>query len=291
MEIFFRYIEFEKRLSEHTITSYKNDLTQFGEYLESNYSIKMEEASHSIIRSWIMQLAEIGMTPRTITRKIACLRSFFKFLVKESIIEKDPTQNLKSPKIKKRLPVIISEEECYQLLETLPFTEDFFGIRDKLVLELLYGTGIRLSELIGLNEKDVSTYEGTIKVFGKGKKYRIIPLNKNLVDLIKVYISKKGEEMSGNLNNHLVVTNAGEKAYPIFIYRTVKKYLSLVSTSDRKSPHVLRHSFATHLLNKGAELNAIKDLLGHSSLAATQVYTHNSPEKLRAIFEQAHPKS
>jgi integrase/recombinase XerC len=206
--------------------------------------------------------------------------------MKKKIIQKDPTLKIKAPKVKKSLPAFVEEESVIKLLDKLEFKDTFEDTRDKLVLEILYGTGIRLSELIELKEMDVNKHDRTIKVLGKGNKERIIPVNKTLFELIDIYKKKKT-----STEPYLLVTDAGEKTYPMFIYRIVQKYLKLVTTVEKKSPHVLRHTFATHLLNKGADLNAIKDLLGHSSLAATQVYTHNSIEKLKAIFDQAHPKS
>lgn len=287
---FLSYIEFEKRYSKHTLISYKNDLDQFCTYLNSSYqSNDPALANYNLIRSWILTLVENQISAKSINRKIACLRSYYKFLLKKGIIENDPTLKIKAPKVKKTLPVFVEEENMSKLLDQLTFEETFKGIRDKLILEFLYGTGVRLSELINIKEGDVSKFEGTVKILGKGNKQRIIPINKTLLELIDIYKkTKKDQKMDSEF---LIVTDQGEKTYPMFIYRIVNNYLSLITTAEKKSPHVLRHSFATHLLNKGADLNAIKDLLGHSSLAATQVYTHNSIEKLKAIFDQAHPKS
>ena len=290
IESFFKYIEFEKRYSKHTLLSYKNDLDQFSSFLHSTYQIENPaEANYGIIRSWILTLVENNISPKSVNRKLASLRSYYKFLLKKGEILKDPMLKIKAPKVKKSLPAFVEEESMHKLLDQLEFKDDFSGIRDKLVLELLYGTGIRLSELLNLKETDVNSFEKTIKVLGKGNKQRIIPLNQTLHQIINIYRERKGIEMGSG--NYLIVTDKGEKTYPMFIYRLVTTYLSNVTTLEKKSPHVLRHSFATHLLNKGADLNAIKDLLGHSSLAATQVYTHNSIEKLKAIFDQAHPKS
>jgi integrase/recombinase XerC len=292
MEGFLKYLEFEKRLSNHTLTSYSNDLSQFSSYLYSQYQITvLAEANYSLIRSWISQLAENNISSRSITRKIATLRSYYKYALREGYVNADPTLKIRTPKLKKRLPSVIPEEECIHMLDRLQFPDDPEGVRDKLILELFYGTGIRRAELISLKEGDVDIYNATLTVLGKGNKQRLIPLNKNLVELIKLYRDKKRYVMGSNLNKYLIVTTDGEKTYPVLINRIVKKYLIQITTSEKKSPHVLRHSFATHLLNNGADLNAIKDLLGHTSLAATQVYTHNSPEKLKAIFDQAHPKS
>jgi integrase/recombinase XerC len=294
VEAFLNYIQNEKRYSKHTLTSYRNDLSQFSSYLTKVYQLTSPtEATYPIVRSWIMELVENKLDSRSVNRKIVCLRSYYKFLLKKEGLLKDPTLKIKALKIKKTLPVFIEENNISALLDSLSFSDDFEGLRDKLVIELLYGTGIRLSELIELKEKDINSFDHTIKVLGKGNKQRIIPINKTLFHLINIYKDKKnGTGMGTEMNQNLILTNDGKKTYPMFIQRMVKKYLSLSGvTLEKKSPHVLRHTFATHLLNKGADLNAIKDLLGHSSLAATQVYTHNSIEKLKSIFDQAHPKS
>jgi integrase/recombinase XerC len=301
IDLFLKYIEFEKRYSSHTLISYKTDLQQFADFLFTTYQLsEPDKANFPLIRDWIASLANQDISSKSINRKIASLRSYYKFLLKKSLITKDPTVKVKAPKIRKRLPLYIEEKDINLLLDHLVFTDDFKGLRDKLIFELLYGTGIRLSELIGLKVSDINQFENTIKVLGKGNKQRIIPLNKSLVNLINVYKDKIKENME-TTHEYLIVTDKGEEAYPMFIQRVVKKYLESgitvdgisrpITTIEKKSPHILRHSFATHMLNKGADLNAIKDLLGHSSLAATQVYTHNSIEKLKAIFDQAHPKS
>jgi len=289
---FLKYIEYEKRYSKHTLTSYKNDLLQFSAFLENEYQLSFpEQATYPLIRSWVASLAENAIQPKSITRKIASLRSYYGFLNRSAVISKDPTLKLKAPKVKKSLPIYVEEETLTSLLDGELFEDTFEGQRDRLILELLYGTGIRLSELIETKIKHLNPYEQTIKVLGKGNKERLIPMNVTLVERINSYELRKKKEGISNSKDYLIVTNKGEQTYPMFIYRTVKKYLDMVTTVEKRSPHVLRHSFATHLLNKGADLNAIKDLLGHSSLAATQVYTHNSPEKLKEIFKQAHPKS
>lgn len=292
MKSFFNYIEFEKRYSQHTITSYKNDLSQFSIFLEKEYEIsKLKGAGHPQIRHWIITLMENEMDPKTINRKIATLKSYYKFQLREGVISKNPTLKIIAPKVQKKLPVFIEESSMENLLDYFEFSNDFKGIRDRVVIELLYGTGMRLSELIEMKENNISIYDKTIKVLGKGNKERIIPVNPNLLETIKLYQQTKKDENFRNKVDQFVVKNDGEKVYPTFIYRMVKKYLGAVTTSEKKSPHVLRHTFATHLLNKGADLNAVKELLGHTSLAATQVYTHNSIDKLKKVFEQAHPKA
>jgi integrase/recombinase XerC len=289
---FLTYLSVEKRYSKHTTVSYRNDLSNFSDYLLTTYEFSTPEfATYPMLRSWIVNLVDQEMMPKTINRKIACLRSFYHFLQKKECITKDPTLKIRALKVKKSLPIFVEEDNMIKLLDQIEFHNSFDSIRDKLVLELLYGTGIRLSELIGLKSSDVNLYQKTIKVLGKGNKERIIPIHDTFITLSKEYTNKKKSESFGNNNDFFVVTNDGEQAYPMFIYRLVRKYLDQITTVDKRSPHVLRHTFATHLLNKGADLNAIKDLLGHTSLAATQVYTHNSIDKLKAIFDQAHPKS
>ena len=289
---FLTYLSVEKRCSKHTTVSYRNDLSNLSDYLLTTYEFSTPEfATYPMLRSWIVNLVDQEMMPKTINRKIACLRSFYHFLQKKECITKDPTLKIRALKVKKSLPIFVEEDNMIKLLDQIEFHNSFDSIRDKLVLELLYGTGIRLSELIGLKSADVNLYQKTIKVLGKGNKERIIPIHDTFITLSKEYTNKKKSESFGNNNDFFVVTNDGEQAYPMFIYRLVRKYLDQITTVDKRSPHVLRHTFATHLLNKGADLNAIKDLLGHTSLAATQVYTHNSIDKLKAIFDQAHPKS
>jgi len=287
---FFLYLQHEKRYSKHTLTSYETDLRQLAVYLISTYeTTDISLASYQMLRSWLLSLAGEDLKPRSLARKIACLKSYYAFLHKQGIIQLNPTLRLKSPKLEKRLPDFVEEKNMDILLDQITFPEGFEGIRDKLILELLYGTGIRLSELIGIKESDYNHYDHTLKVLGKGNKERIVPINKTLSNLISIYIAQKNLEETKN--NFLIVTDKYDKLYPVFVQRIVKKYLTLVTTLEKKSPHVLRHTFATHLLNHGADLNSIKDMLGHSSLAATQVYTHNSLEKLKAVFEKAHPKA
>jgi integrase/recombinase XerC len=290
IDSFLKYIQSEKRYSKHTYTSYENDLKQFSAYLSDTYQLNTPiEANYAIIRSWIIILMEDDLSAKTLNRKIATLRSYYKFLLRRGEIVKDPTLKLKAPKLKKPLPVFIESSDMPDILAETSFTDDFSGLRDRLILELLYGTGIRLSELISIKEKDINLSQSLLKVLGKGNKERIIPINQTLSDLIYLY-KRKRLDFGKETEDHFIVTDQGKKLYPMFVQRKVKEYLKGTAV-DKKSPHVLRHTFATHLLNNGADLNAIKDLMGHSSLAATQVYTHNSIEKLKAIFEKAHPKS
>ncbi len=290
IEFFIKYIQFEKRSSTRTVTAYRSDMKQFTEYLSKSYEFEHPQlADFQMIRSWIVSLAESKVENRSINRKIATLRTFYKFLLRKKIIEKDPMFKVSAMKTQKTIPSFVRETELDTLLDDVEFTQDFMGVRDKLVLELLYGTGMRLSEMIELKDSDVDFYSKTITVLGKRNKQRIIPINQQLINLIQAYQSYKNAESLGC--NYLIVTDKGEKSYPVLIQRITKKYLSLVTTLSKKSPHILRHSYATHLLNNGADLNAIKDLLGHASLSATQVYTHNSMEKIKKIYEQAHPKA
>lgn len=289
---FLKYISFEKRYSSHTVTSYQTDLRQFSEFISLKFNISDSiEATQLMVRSWILSLMDDGIAPKSVNRKIASVRSYYKFLLKRERIEKDPTARIKLLKVAKELPSFADEAELTIKLDGKYYDEGFVGTHQKLIMELLYGTGIRLSELLGLKESDIDRHDRTIKVLGKRNKERVIPISVSLIQIIDDYIDEKNHAFPTNLNGDLIVTIKGGKAYPMLVYRTVKKYLDNVSSVEKKSPHTLRHTFATHLLNKGADLNAVKDLLGHSSLAATQVYTHNSLEKLKAVFDQAHPKA
>ncbi len=285
-------MEFERRYSAHTLVSYRTDLAQFQKFLSENFpKTKLEFAAYTHIRPWLVSLIEKNISPRSVNRKTVSLRSFYKFLIKKGVIEKNPTLKIQVMKTKKQLPSFVQESDIAGLLDNHEFSNDFTGWRDKLILEMLYGTGIRLSELMNLKTDWVNFYERTIKVLGKRNKERVIPFSKGLSAVIENYIRYKKNQFGYNDNDFLLVTDKGEKCYPVMIYRVVNKYLSIFTTLDKRSPHVLRHTFATHLLNKGADLNAVKDLLGHTSLAATQVYTHNSMDKLKKVFEQAHPKA
>lgn len=291
-ETFLKYLQYEKRYSKHTIKSYENDLAQLRSFMKGEYDVEdLSEANHSILRSWIISLVDDGIQPKSVNRKIASLRSFYKFLMRQGVITKDPTSKIKILKTSKKLPQFVNEKDMNLLLDQCEFTNDFSGLRDRLVLELLYGTGIRLSELISLKEIDINYTNQTIKVLGKRNKERVIPFSTSLGKLLKEYSIEKKKLFLTEHKSAVIVNNNGTEVYSMFIYRLVKKYLNLFTTIDKRSPHVLRHTFATHLLNKGAELNAVKDLLGHTSLAATQVYTHNSLEKLKSVFDQAHPKA
>ncbi len=298
---FIRYIKFEKRYSKHTVLAYESDLYQFIEFLnnpEKQVPVPAitishpSQVNHFHIRNWMVNLMDQNIIPRSINRKIATLRKYFKFLVQEGEITINPTAKINTPKIPKNLPVIVEDTRLTQMLdENEVFGNDFSGVRDKLIIEMLFGTGMRLSELLGVKETDINIYEGTVKVLGKRNKERIIPINNELKLLLSEFLELKKNQQFYNNSLTLIVTNKGTEAYPKLIYNTVHRYLSYISTQDKKSPHVLRHTFATSLLNNGADLNAIKELLGHANLSATQIYTHNSVERLKSIYKQAHPKA
>jgi integrase/recombinase XerC len=292
MDLFFKYLTFEKRYSPHTLTSYRTDLGQFATYLAQTYGLAdPAEADHTLIRSWIVTLLQQKMEARSVNRKIACLRSYYKFLHRTGRIPQNPMLRVTAPKSGKKLPAFLPAETLQRLFEQIEFPDIFEGWRDKLALELLYGTGMRLSELIGLQENSIDLNRKTIKVLGKGGKERILPLHASLETCLQTYLKFKALQFPDNQPAVLLVTAKMQPLYPKLVYRIVKNYTGMVTTSQHRNPHVLRHSFATHLLEKGADLNAIKELLGHSSLAATQVYTHNSIEKLKSVFEKAHPKA
>lgn len=291
-ESFFKFLQYEKRVSKHTLKSYQNDLNQFESFLKEVYpDHTMQTADYGVIRSWIIQLVESGIKPSSVNRKIAGLRTFYKFLMRQEVIQKNPMTKIRVLKTQKRLPSFVKESDMVNLLDQVAFENSFDGIRDKLILELFYATGMRLSELITLKESQIDLRANTLKVLGKRNKERVIPFPKNIVLLIKDYKEIRNKEVIVGDHGYLFVTEKGEPCYPMMVYRIVKRYIGAHTSSDKRSPHVLRHTYATHLLNKGAEINAVKDLLGHSSLAATQVYTHNSMEKIKKAYDQAHPKA
>lgn len=292
VDSFLSYLAHEKRYSEHTLTSYRNDLEQLTAFLTSvSPDTGLREADGLTLRAWIVSLVEDGLSPRSINRKMATLRSYYKFLLGRGEISSLPTAKLRAMKVAKQLPNFVQESEMQQMFDHLEEPKTFEQWRDRLTLEMLYGTGIRLAELLGLKETDVHEATSTLKVLGKRNKERVIPYPRSLQKTLNSYLKAKKEAFSPNANPHLIVTIKGDEGYPVLVYRTVNAYLNSFANVDKKSPHVLRHTYATHLLDKGADLNAVKDLLGHASLAATQVYTHNSLEKLKSAFDQAHPKA
>ena len=292
IETFLQHLTFEKRLSQHTLTAYAKDLEQFKEFLEKTYQLQdLAKADFRMIRGWAVSMVEAELHHRSVNRKLATLRSFYGYLLRCKAITINPMLRMSSLKTDKPLPQFVEEKSLQLLFDEITFPLDFEGTRDRLVLELLYGTGMRLAELITLRDGDINAYDQTLRVFGKRSKERVVPIYKGLVEMIKQYQQFRNEQFPNPPDQSLILTNKGEPAYPVLIQRIVKKYLSAVTSLQKRSPHILRHTFATHLLNNGADLNSIKDLLGHSSLAATQVYTHNSIEKLKKIYKQAHPKA
>jgi integrase/recombinase XerC len=291
IDFFLNHIQYEKRLSQHTLKAYAIDLKQFEKFTASNFpEINLISINHKTIRSWIVELSDNNLDNRSINRKIATIRAFYGYLLKSKKIEIDPSTKISSLKTAKKLPIYLEEKQILDLLDEIEFGLDFEGQRDKLIFELLYSTGIRLSELIEIELKDLDLFDNKLQVLGKKSKFRWIPIPNTLKALLLSFIQLRAETFP-IASDHLILTNKGEKAYPMFIQRIVKKNIEFVSAIKKKSPHVIRHSFATHLLNRGADLNAIKELLGHSSLSATQIYTHNSIEKLKEIHQKAHPKA
>jgi integrase/recombinase XerC len=290
VEKFVEYLKYEKNFSQHTITSYRNDIRQFGTYLKHTYELeKPEEASSSMIRSWMASLIQDEkMTQRSVVRKASSLRTFYRYLLREGIITTTPMAKVNAPKAPSRLPVFVNKKDIDTLFRSIKFPDTFIGHRDRLILEMFYATGIRLSELLTLKDADVNIYNLTIKVFGKRSKERIIPIT----PLLKGYIESWGSEKTkiGIKGEYFFTNEKGKKLYEKQVYLIVHNYLGMVTTLEKKSPHVLRHSFATHILDNGADINTVKELLGHANLAATQVYTHNTLEKLKRVYKQSHPR-
>jgi len=291
-DLFLKYLQFEKRVSENTLRSYKSDLKQFVDFVNDNFVDKeIHQADEKIIRTWIVSLMEKDFSTFSVNRKISSLKTFFKFVLRENGVSVNPMDKVISPKTSKKLPSFVEEIQINKLLDEHSFGDDFSGVRNKMIIEMFYNSGMRLSELIGIKDSDINLSNNTIKVLGKRNKERILPMHLSFLDSIKKYMELRDLEFKGLKSNYFFVTNKGNKLYEKFVYRVVNKYLSFVTTIEKKSPHILRHTFATHMLNHGADLNAIKELLGHSSLAATQVYTHNTFEKLKSIYKQAHPRA
>ncbi len=288
-ESFLKYLKFEKRCSDNTVIAYKKDLDQFEDFLfKAVGDFNVLDVDSKQVRNWVVSLMEQGDLPKTVARKVTALKSFYKFLMHQQLLDKTPMDTVVTPKIPKKLPFFVDENSLNVLLDNGYFSNDFEGIRDKLIISLFYGTGIRLSELTNLKDQDVYPHETLIRVLGKNKKERIVPYPRSINLLIDEYISERND-MFPEQGTVFFITSKGRPVYVKLVYRVVNKYLSLVTTLEKKSPHVLRHTFATHLLDRGADLNAVKELLGHSNLAATQIYTHTSTEKLQSIYKQAHP--
>ena len=288
---FLDYIKFEKRYSVHTFRAYADDLQDFYEFLSAQFEVSLpQDITPSMIRSWMASLSLVKMQPRSINRKISSLKSFFKFCLVQGLVEVNPTKAIQVLKTKKRLPSYVEQGQMDILLNTISFPDSFEGRADYLSISLLYQTGIRVSELVNLKISQIDHSAKQVKVLGKGNKERIIPMNAEMLVLVNAYLNERKSILINDGILNLLVNAKGVPTNARKLYDVVKKYLSLITTSEKKSPHVLRHSFATHLTGNGAELNAVKELLGHSSLAATQVYTHNSIERLRDIHKKSHPK-
>jgi integrase/recombinase XerC len=292
VQSFIQYLQFEKRYSQHTIISYQTDLDQFFAFLVSQYDSPLLAAiTPGFVRSWLAEMRNDDLTPKSLNRKISSLKSFFKYQMKVGEVKQSPMTTIISPKVGKRLPSFVSEIDMGTLQHHVEFPDTWKGQTDRLLLDLLYATGMRLSELIGLKESQLDVANGQVKVLGKGNKERIIPVSKELANQLASYIHDKKAHFSNLSFSSLFVNEKGKPLYPKYVYNVVKANLSLVTTLQKKSPHVLRHTFATHLTNNGADLNAVKELLGHSSLAATQIYTHNTIGKLKEVYKKAHPKA
>ncbi len=290
---FIEYLKFEKRYSQHTIRSYQDDLTFFFDYLILTFGeVAVPEIKATFIRSWLAKQKEEGASAKTLNRRISTLRSFFKYQLRQQVITVSPMTTIVTPKQSKRLPSYVEQKDTELLFRHVEFPDTWEGHMNKMILELLYCSGMRLSELIALKETQADLIKGNLKILGKGNKERLVPLSDEMKANLKIYLQQKAQQFSGQEPDaYLLVNEKGKKLYPKYVQVVVKKYLSLITTIEKKSPHVLRHTFATHLMNNGAELNAVKELLGHSSLAATQIYTHNSIEKLKDIHKKAHPKA
>ena len=287
---FIDYLKFEKRYSPHTVRSYQDDLFQFFQFLNKTFGeLSLNEIISSYVRSWLASLKEEELTGRSINRKLSTLKSFFKYQVRTGELQQTPMTNVISPKVSKRLPSFIPEADLTALLHTLRFTEDWKGLNAKMLISLFYFTGMRLSELINLKERQIDKSKRVIKILGKGNKERIVPVSAVLLTMIDEYIDAKKKEYESP-EEYLLVTEKGKRMYPKYAYLLTRQYLASIKTLEKKSPHTLRHTFATHLTNHGANLNAVKELLGHASLASTQVYTHNTIEKLKEVYKKAHPK-
>jgi len=291
-DLFLKYLQFEKRFSINTVKSYSIDLNQFLYFIENQFNIsEPENADEKVIRSWVVYLMENGLSSLSVNRKISTLKTFYKFLLQNEYIHSNPMDRVVSPKTNKKIPLFVEEKQIINLLDSFSFGTEFSGLRNRAIIETFYNTGIRLSELIGIKNTDIDLYNNTIKVLGKRQKERIVPIHSTFAKILKSYIESKNIQFTNIEHDYFFITDKGEKLYEKFVYRIVNKYLSMVTTIEKKSPHILRHTFATHMLNHGADLNAIKELLGHANLSATQVYTHNTFEKLKTIYKQAHPRA
>lgn len=291
---FIEYLKFEKRYSPHTLLAYQDDLHEFTKYLVKEFDMedpRLSDISASMVRSWLAALKEEKKSAKTINRKISSLKSFFKYHLRRGNLERTPMSSVTAPKVSKRLPQYVEQQDMGNLLNKVEFPDTWKGQTDKLLLAVFYHTGMRLSELVNLKENQVNTAGNTLKILGKGNKERLVPVGAELIAALQHYMGRKRTELEDPDTTYLLVNERGKKLYAKSVYLSVKAWLNTVTTIDKKSPHVLRHTFATHLMNNGADLNAVKELLGHASLAATQIYTHNTIEKLKDIYKKAHPKA
>lgn len=302
IQYFTDYLKYQKRYSAHTLRSYGDDLQQLTDYIALQFGeMQLNELTPSIIRSWLASLKDNELASRSINRKISSLKSFFKYHIRTGNLSNTPMTQISSPKVPKRLPVFVKESETETLFQHVEFPGDWKGKTDRLIIELLYNTGLRSAELVSLKENQLDGSRKIIKVLGKGNKERIIPVSEALITNIRQYVSDKQQLANedsgrkhfndGQKDQRLLITESGKPLSAGYVYRAVKTYLAQVTTVNKKSPHVLRHTFATHLLNNGADLNSVKELLGHASLAATQIYTHHTIEKLKDVHKKAHPKA
>lgn len=291
LQPFLNYLKFEKRYSQHTVISYQTDLTSFFDYVVTQYGeTELQQLSHTYIRSWLASLKDENLTSKSINRKISTLKSFFKYQLKIGVIKQTPMAKIISPKNEKRLPDFVSAKDMKTLFDFVEFPNTWQGKTERLLLQLFYNTGMRLSEVINLKDHQVNSFNHALKILGKGNKERIVPISPELLSAIKNYQQERNY-LFGEKSDFLFLNEKGNPLYPKQVYLSIKKYLTQVTTIQKRSPHVLRHSFATHLMNNGADLSAVKELLGHSSLAATQIYTHNTIEKLKTVYKKAHPKA
>jgi integrase/recombinase XerC len=289
---FLDFLKFQKRYSRYTIDAYQADLADFAVFVQASFGeLPIKAVTAVIVRSWLAGLKEQGLAAKSINRKISSLRSFFKYLLRQGVVNASPLSTIVSLKTSKRLPQFVDDRDMETLFSQVEFPDNWDGQTQRLIMELFYNTGMRRAELVNLKESQLDVANRAIKVLGKGNKERVIPISSQLLSSLQQYIKAKSIQLQAANRQQLLVSSKGKMLYPEYVYHTVKRYLSQITTIDKKSPHILRHTFATHLLNNGAELNAVKELLGHSSLASTQVYTHNTIEKLKEVYKKAHPKA
>ncbi|QTE22365.1 tyrosine-type recombinase/integrase [Polaribacter cellanae] len=290
VESFLEYLSLEKQYSKHTVTAYKTDLLSFKDFCETEYDLEnLLEVHYPIVRSWVVNLVDLGISNRSINRKATSITSFYKYLQRTGQIEGNPLSKFKALKVEKKVQVPFSQREINEVIKSISLQEDFVSIRNKLIVELFYSMGLRRIELINIKESDVNFSDNTIKIIGKRNKERFAPILGSVLETLRKYLELKKQYQS--TKDVLFITEKGNKIYETLVYRIINSYFSQVSSKVKKSPHILRHSFATHLLNEGANLNSVKELLGHSSLASTQVYTHNSLDAIKKVYNQAHPRS